>query len=92
MAPVIVEGQVTTIDGGSCALRYFISFGAGATRSGVRGKALRAGGQTLGEFTDERRSGFGMFGGDTETLMHRCVETVGYDIASMITTSEYKLQ
>jgi hypothetical protein len=84
-----VVGQVTKIDGGSRALRYWIGFGAGATQFAVRGRVLRANGQVLGEFADERRSGFGMFGGDTATLTHRCVEEVGSDVANMITTGEY---
>lgn len=87
---VTVVGQVTKIDGGSRALRYLISFGAGATQFAVRGKVLRSDGQVLGEFADERRSGFGMFGGDTAALMHRSVEEVGADVANMITTGEYK--
>jgi hypothetical protein len=85
-----VAGQVTKIDGGSRALRYFVGFGAGATKFAVRGKVLRGDGQVLGEFADERRSGFGMFGGDTATLTHRCVREVGSDIANMITTGEYR--
>jgi hypothetical protein len=88
-AAATVVGQVTKIDGGSRALRYWISFGAGATQFAVRGQVRRADGQVLGEFADERRSGWGMFGGDTATLMHRCVTEVGHDVANMITTGQY---
>jgi hypothetical protein len=90
MGKVMVEGQVTLIDGGSRALRYWVGFGAGATKFAVRGRVRTADGKVLGEFSDERRSGFGMFGGDTETLMHRCVESVAYDVANMIITGEYR--
>jgi hypothetical protein len=90
LGKAIVRGKVTLVDGGSRALRYWIGFGAGATKFGVNGQVTDATGRVLGRFADERRSGFGMFGGDTETLLHRCVKSVGYDVANMITTGEYR--
>ena len=86
----IVEGQVTKIDGGRRALRYWISFGAGATQFAVRGTVHRADGRQLGQFADERRSGFGVFGGASDDLIHVSVKEVGYDVANMITTGQYR--
>jgi len=91
VAKIIVEGQVTWIDGGSRALRYFfgLGFGAGAARFAVRGKVRRADGQVLGMFAEERWATWGIFGGDTVTLMHECVDSVALNVANMITTGEY---
>ena len=101
MAKIIVEGQVTEIDGGSRALRWISSgggvfggggFGAGSARFAVRGKVRRADGEVLRVFADERWSEPGffgyIFGGDTETIMHECVDTVALDIANIITTGD----
>lgn len=86
----VVKGQVIHIDGGSRAARYWAGFGAGATEFAVKGQVLGKSSETVGTFVDARRSGFGMFGGDSEALMHRCVESVAEDVAQMITTGNYK--
>lgn len=86
----LVQGEVVRIYGGSRALRYWVSFGAGATEFAVKGKVSQPNGQTVGTFSDARRSGWGMFGGDSETLLHRCVDSVGNDVATMITTGQYQ--
>ena len=85
----VVKGEVLHIDGGSRALRYFISFGAGATEIAANGQVLGGKGETVGTFSDGRRSGFGMFGGDADALLHRCIDSLGNDIATMITTGQY---
>jgi len=86
----VVDGDVTLIDGGSRAARYWAGFGAGATRFAVVGKVVDASGKTIGEFADERRSGFGLFGGDSESLMHKCVDSVGADVATMVSSGQYQ--
>jgi len=89
-AAVVAEGKVVTIDGGSRALRYWVSFGAGATRFAVDGRAVKADGRTLGEFADERRSGVGFFGGEYDLLLKKCAGAVGEDVAEMIVTGDYR--
>lgn len=86
---LVVEGKVNTIDGGSRALRYWVGFGAGAARFSVEGTAKGSDGKLIGEFADERRSGFGIFGGDYETLLQNCAAAVGEDIAEMVVTGQY---
>ncbi len=85
----LVQGDVVKIDGGSRALRYTVGFGAGATEFRVRGKVVGKVGENVGQFETSRRAGIGAFGGDTETLMHRCVESVAEDVASMVASGKY---
>jgi len=87
---VIVRGRLVRVDGGSRAQCYWVGFGAGAAKFGTAGDVLKRDGTQLASFADERRSGFGIFGGATETLMQKCVRQVGRDIAEMVHTGEYR--
>ena len=78
------------IDGGNRAARYLVGFGAGGASMTVKGSLRGADGQTVGEFTDGRNAAFGMFGGDSVALVHRCVESVADDVATMIVTGKYE--
>jgi hypothetical protein len=86
-----VQGKVLRIDGGSRALRYTVSFGAGAAEFGVQGNVVGSVNEAVGQFATSRRAGVGAFGGDTETLMHRCVESTADDVADMVATGRYKI-
>ena len=85
----VVTGRVTRIDAGSRALRYMVGFGAGAAKFGIEGKVVDAGGKELGTFSHERWSGFGIFGGNSVSLVQKCLRTVGLDVAKMIDTGVY---
>jgi len=86
---MLVHGDVVKIDGGNRALRYTVGFGAGAAEFRVRGKVVGQSGDTVGQFATSRRAGVGAFGGDTESLMHRCVESVADDVADMVASGKY---
>jgi len=88
---LIVRGRILRIDEGSRALRYFVSFGAGAASLGVDGEAVRPDGNRIGAFADERRSGWGMFGGSGENLLQRDLREVAEDVGEMVATGDYSL-
>ncbi|TMB12170.1 MAG: DUF4410 domain-containing protein [Deltaproteobacteria bacterium] len=88
---LIVRGRILRIDEGSRALRYFVSFGAGAASLGVDGEAVRPDGNRIGAFADERRSGWGMFGGSGENLLQRDLREVAEDVGEMVATGDHSL-
>ncbi len=82
---LVVRGKVVTMDPGSQAARYWGGFGAGAARTEIAGEVVDAGtGKVLLRFRQERRSGFGMLGGDYEKLMQRNLRTIGEDLAGVL--------
>lgn len=82
---LIIRGKVVELDPGSKAARYWAGFGAGAARAKIEGEIVDAkSGQVLARFTQERRSGVGVMGGDYQELMQRNLNAVGEDIANML--------
>jgi len=86
---VVITGKVVRIDAGSRALRYWVGYGAGAAKVGVEGSVTKVDGGEAGTFRHERWSGFGVFGGNSVSLVQKCVRAVGRDIAEMIDTGNY---
>lgn len=84
---VFVRGRLTKVDGGSKAARRWAGFGAGGAILEVTGAVIREGGELLGEFTDQRRSGYGSL--DSTFLLEKCARSTGRDIAAMIVTGSY---
>jgi hypothetical protein len=83
---LVVRGKVTTMDPGSKAARYWGGFGAGAARTEISGEVVDGGsGKVLLRFLQERRSGWGLFGGDYEKLMNRNLRAIGGDLAGTLT-------
>jgi uncharacterized protein DUF4410 len=73
------------MDPGSRAARYWAGFGAGAARTKLVGEvADAASGKVLLRFTQERRSGVGMGGGNYIELMNRNLVTIGEDVAGVL--------
>jgi hypothetical protein len=82
---LIIRGKVLELDPGSKAARYWAGFGAGAARAKIEGEIVDAKTkQVLARFTQERRSGVGMMGGDYQELMQRNLNAVGEDIANLL--------
>jgi hypothetical protein len=82
---LLVRARVVEMDPGSKAARYWAGFGAGAARAQISGEVVDAAtGKTLLRFTQERRSGVGMMGGDYEKLMKRNLRTIGEDLAGVL--------
>ena len=82
---LIIRTKVVSMDPGSRAKRYVASFGAGAAVVKVEGEIVD--GKTnkvLAKFTQERRSGFGIAGGSSESLLRRDLRAVATDVANIL--------
>ena len=77
--------RLTKLDPGSQAARYFGGFGAGAVKIEMTGEVVDASSRkVLVRFKQERRSGFGMFGGGYGELFARTARQIGGDIADLL--------
>jgi hypothetical protein len=82
---LVVRARVTKFDPGSQAARYWGGFGAGAVKIEMTGEIVDASSRkTLIRFKQERRSGFGMFGGGYGKLFTRTARQIGGDIADLL--------
>ena len=82
---LVIRARVTKSDPGSKAARYFASFGAGAAKTGIAGEIVDGGtNKVLARFIQERRSGFGMFGGGYRELLDRNMRQIGGDVAGLL--------
>jgi hypothetical protein len=82
---LVIRTRLTKIDPGSQAARYFVGFGAGAVKIAIMGEIVdRASGKVLVRFAQERRSGFGAFGGGYRALFERTARQLGGDVAGLI--------
>ena len=82
---LIIRARITKSDPGSKAARYWASFGAGAAKVGITGEIVDGGtGKVLARFTQERRSGFGLFGGGYRELLDRTLKQIGGDVGGLI--------
>lgn len=82
---IIIRGKVTLLDPGSKAARYWGGFGAGAVKVEIHCEIVDAtSGDALVVFTQQRRSGFGAFGGGYADLMVRTVHQLGDDVANLL--------
>ena len=82
---LVIRARITKSDPGSQAARYFASFGAGAAKVGITGEITDGGTKkVLARFTQERRSGFGMFGGGYRELLERNMHQIGGDVAGLL--------
>ena len=82
---LVIRARVTKSDPGSKAARYFASFGAGAAKTGISGEIVDGGSnKVLARFVQERRSGFGMFGGGYRELLERNMRQIGGDVAGLL--------
>jgi hypothetical protein len=84
---LILKARIEEMDPGSQAARYFAGFGAGAARTKISGEVIDAKTkEVLFKFTQERRSGVGMMGGDYVSLMNRNLSAIGNDIALILSS------
>ncbi|MCU1350637.1 MAG: hypothetical protein JWO56_3667 [Acidobacteria bacterium] len=84
---LVVRGKVLEMDPGSKAARYWGGFGAGAARTKIEGEIVDGqSGTVLARFTQERRSGIGVMGGDYQELMQRNLNAIGEDVAGILKT------
>lgn len=82
---LIIRARMTKLDPGSRAARYWAGFGAGAVKIQMVGEIVDGSSKkVLVRFKQERRSGFGAFGGGYEELFTRTARQIGGDIASLV--------
>ena len=82
---LVVLVRLTKLDPGSQAARYWGSFGAGAVKIEMTGEFVDASSRKiLVRFKQERRSGFGMFGGGYGELFARTARQIGGDVADLL--------
>lgn len=82
---LIIRAKVLAMDPGSKAARYWAGFGAGAAKAKIEGEIVDAKTKVvLARFTQERRSGVGMMGGDYQELMQRNLNAIGEDVAKLL--------
>ena len=82
---LVIRARLIKVDPGSQAARYFVGFGAGAVKIAIAGEIVdRSTGKVLVRFVQERRSGFGAFGGGYGALFERTARQLGGDIAELI--------
>jgi hypothetical protein len=82
---LVIDAVVEEMDPGSKAARYWAGFGAGAARAKLSLTISDgATGDVLIKFTQERRSGVGMMGGDYVGLMNKNLDAIGKDCAFIL--------
>jgi hypothetical protein len=82
---LLFRGQVTEMNPGSRAERYWVGFGAGKSRVEISGEIVDAEtGTPLFRFTHARASSIGAFGGDYTKFLSDDTRKVGEDIGKML--------
>lgn len=82
---LIVRTKVVSMDPGSRAARYWAGFGAGAAIVKIEGELVDGkSNKVLAKFTQERRSGFGVGGGNSVSLMKRDIRAIATDVANIL--------
>ncbi len=82
---LVVRTKVVSMDPGSRAARYWGGFGAGAAIVKMEGEIVDAkSNKTLARFTQERRSGFGVAGGSSVSLLRRDLRAIATDVANIL--------
>jgi hypothetical protein len=82
---LLVRGQVSKLDPGSQAARYWVGFGAGHARVEIKCEIVDGGtGEVLASLTQARVSSGGLFGGSYDPLLAKLTEEVGEDLAKLL--------
>lgn len=80
-----LEGGLTRLNTGSRALRYFVGFGAGASKAQVETRLVDvASGRVLLATADRREAAFGVFGGDGEDQLREALSDAARDFAKFL--------
>jgi hypothetical protein len=82
---LVIIVRLTKLDPGSQAARYWAGLGAGAVKIEMTGDVVDARSRkVLVRFKQERRSGFGIFGGGYGELFIRTARQIGGDVADLL--------
>jgi len=85
-APVVVRGQVVSIDEGNQWLRYFLTFLAGKTVFEVEGEVL-VNGAKVADLHAVKKRGIGVFGGSSKGLLITNTKAAAKSVASQIVSA-----
>jgi Domain of unknown function (DUF4410) len=81
---IVVDGEVTLLDPGSRAKRYFVGFGAGKSKVEVKGVIKGPDGKELASFRHRRIGAMGIGGGKSEKKMTDDCGSIGEDLAEFL--------
>lgn len=80
-----LEGAITKLAPGSRALRYFVGFGAGASKAQMETRFVdMQTGQVVLVTADRREAAFGVFGGDSEEHLKEALSDMARDLAKFV--------
>jgi hypothetical protein len=82
-AQIMIRGQVVTVDEGNRWLRYFLTFLGGKTVFEVEGEVL-INSVPAGEVHSAKKSGIGVFGGNSEGLLKANAKAAAKDITGQV--------
>ncbi len=86
---LLVEGRITSVDGGSRAARWAAAGMAGAVSFSVQGRVIGEDGLIVADFDSTQTGSWGAFGGSYEGLLASCISGIGAEVAEMIVEGEY---
>ncbi len=80
-----LEGAITKLSPGNRALRYFVGFGAGASRTQVETRFVDVQtGEVVLVTADRREAAFGIFGGDSEEHLKESFDDMARDLSKFV--------
>jgi hypothetical protein len=80
-----LEGTLSRLSTGSRALRYFVGFGAGASKAQIETRFVDvATGKVVLATADRREAAFGIFGGDGEEHLREALSDTARDLAKLV--------
>lgn len=82
---LILRGVITELDPGSRALRYFVGFGAGATKAQIETQFVdRDANRVVLATADRRAAAFGVFGGDSRQYLTESLDEMAKGLARFL--------
>lgn len=82
---LILRGVITELDPGSRALRYFIGFGAGATKAQIETQFVDLDANRVVVATADRRAAaFGVFGGDSRQYLTESLDEMAKGLTELL--------
>lgn len=82
-AQIMIRGQVVTVNEGNRWLRYFLTFLGGKTVFEAEGEVL-VNGVPAGEVHSVKKSGIGIFGGNSKNLLKSNAKSAAKDITGQV--------
>lgn len=82
---LVLRGAIAELDPGSRALRYFVGFGAGATKAQIESQFVELDtGRIVLTTADRRAAAFGVFGGDSRQYLTESLDEMAKGLAAFL--------